>query len=55
MLKYFPNWTSRFSPESWLIINLVKKRFQIDIKNSFDIENNAKLLDLSKIFLYQTL
>lgn len=51
MLKYFPNWTSRFSPESWLIINLVKKRFQIDIKNSFDIENNAKLLDLSKNIL----
>ena len=46
-LIYFPNWVSRFSPESWLIINLVKQKFEVNIDNSFMNKNHEELMSLS--------
>ena len=34
-LSYFPGWIARFSPETWLTLNLVKQKFDIDLIDSF--------------------
>lgn len=46
-LDYFPGWIARFSPETWLTLNLVKKKFKVNISDSFS-EPDSETQDLAK-------
>lgn len=46
-LDHFPGWIARFSPETWLTLNLVKKKFKVNISDSFS-EPDPETQDLAK-------